>query len=188
VVLRAQCVEEVSCDVLIRLDVMLVACDGSAPKVVPASRDQRIRIWTVPVSIVRPLLANFGLRRLSLAYQLPPLPCSRRSTPSTSLRYFAERFEGLLACGARRTNEATSLLVDSGCGPVARVGHGWLGKPVCRPARTRCFGWSKCEESQPCRRRFTSRCRSGGPSRRLASRPMRSCCPPRCDVMRCDVI
>src|SRR4051812_48973290 len=29
-------------------------------------------------------------------------------------RIFAERFEGLLGCGARRTNEATSLLVELG--------------------------------------------------------------------------
>jgi hypothetical protein len=37
--------------------------------------------------------------------------CDERSCPR---RIFAERFEGLLACGARRTNEATSLLVELG--------------------------------------------------------------------------
>ena len=34
--------------------------------------------------------------------------------PNCPRRIFAERFEGLLACGARRTNEATSLLTELG--------------------------------------------------------------------------
>src|ERR671932_826679 len=37
--------------------------------------------------------------------------CDNRNCPR---RIFAERFEGLLGCGARRTNEATSLLVELG--------------------------------------------------------------------------
>lgn len=79
-------------------------------------------------------------------------------------RIFAERFDGLLACGARRTNEATSLLVELGL----RAGGegGWLAKPVSRPVQTRCSVWSRSWVLPRCPRRVSwvsmiSRCDGG---------------------------
>jgi len=80
-------------------------------------------------------------RECAVARAEPALVLHEQNCPR---RIFAERFECLLARFARRTNEATELLVEFGLRAGGEGGHGWHEKPACRQAQTRCCDWSRC--------------------------------------------